>query len=58
MDSSTHAHLMSQYVKDRIEQADASRAAGPVERRGVRLPRIALQHFPRRRLRATAVGQK
>jgi hypothetical protein len=55
MDPSIHALLISQYVKDRIEP---SRLAGPVERRGVRLPRIAWQHSPRRRLRATAVGQK
>jgi hypothetical protein len=38
MVSSIHAHLMSQYVQDRIEQAAVARA---VERRAVRLPRIA-----------------
>jgi hypothetical protein len=49
MDSSIHAHLMSQYVQDRIAQAQAARAAGP---RGVRLPRIAWRHTPRRRAAA------
>jgi hypothetical protein len=55
MHSSIHAHLISTYLKDRIERADT---AGPVERRGLRLPRIAWQHTPRRRVRAAAVGQK
>jgi hypothetical protein len=55
MHSSIHAHLMSTYYKDRIELANT---AGPVERRGVRLPRIAWRHTPRRRLRAAAAGQK
>jgi hypothetical protein len=56
MDSSIHAHLVSQYVKDRIEQAEIARAVAP---RGVRLPRIAWRHSPsRRRPRAAALGPK
>jgi hypothetical protein len=56
MDSSIHAHLMSQCVKDRIEQAEAARAVAP---RGVRLPRIAWRHSPpRRRPRAATLGSK
>jgi hypothetical protein len=46
MDSSIHAHLISQYVQDRVERAERMRV---VERRGVRLPRIAWLHTPRRR---------
>jgi hypothetical protein len=49
MDSSIHAHLMCRYVQDRIAEAERMRA---VERRGVRLPRIAWRHTPRRRAAA------
>jgi hypothetical protein len=52
MDSSIHAHLISQYVQDRIAQADAARAARAAAPRGVRLPRIAWRHTPRRRAAA------
>jgi hypothetical protein len=58
MDSSIHAHLMSQYVKDRIDQAETARTARAVAPRGVRLPRIAWRHGPRRRLRAAALEQQ
>ena len=49
MDSSIHAHLISQYVQGRIDEAERMRAAAP---RGVRLPRIAWRHTPRRRATA------
>jgi hypothetical protein len=49
MDSSIHSHLISRYVQDRIEDAERTRA---VERRGVRLPRIAWRHTPLRRATA------
>jgi hypothetical protein len=55
MDSSVHAHLMSQYVKDRIEQADAARAVRTAKRNGVRAPRLHRLSLPRRRP-ATAAG--
>jgi hypothetical protein len=55
MDSSIHAHLMSQYLQDRIERADAARAA---RAGGVRQPRIAWRHAPRRRVRAAALQHK
>ena len=58
MDSSIHAHLISQHVKDRIARAEAANAARTVERRGVRLPRIAWRHSPSGRLRAAGVQQK
>ena len=51
MDSSIHAHLISQYVKDRVEEAERMRF---VERRGVRLPRLAWRHSPRGGLRRRA----
>jgi hypothetical protein len=51
MDSSIHAHLMSQYVKDRIELADAARLARAVEPGGVRLPRLPWRHSARGWLR-------
>jgi hypothetical protein len=54
MDASIHAHLISQYVQDRIERAEAVRPPRP----GVRLPRIAWRHAPRRRLRAAALEQR
>jgi len=57
MDSSIHAHLISQHVKDRIERAEASHAARTVERRGLRVPRIAWRHSPRGLGRA-ALSQK
>ena len=55
MDSSIHAHLISQHVKDRIERAESANAARTVERRGVRLPRIAWRHD---RLGRAALHQK
>jgi hypothetical protein len=48
MDSSIHAHLMSQYVQDRIAQADAGRMARAARPSGVRAPRIAWRRTPRR----------
>ena len=58
MDSSIHAHLISQHVKDRIAQAEAAHVAGTLERRrGVRMPRIAWRHSQRRLGRA-ALNQK
>ena len=58
MDSSIHAHLISQHVKDRIERAEAAQTARTVERRGLIMPRIAWRHSPRRALVPTALDQK
>jgi hypothetical protein len=54
MDSSIHAHLMSQYVQDRVAEADGARTSRAVESRGVRLPRLAWRHSPRGGLRRRA----
>ena len=53
MDSRIYvAHLMSQYVQDRIEQTDAGRMGRAARPSGARLPRLAWRHTPRRRTTA------
>jgi hypothetical protein len=61
MDSSIHAHLISQYVQTRLDEAHAGRAARAdraARPRAVRLPRIAWRHSARGLAAAAAVEQK